>query len=340
MTPALTAVVPSAAVDWSRAHEDLALLVELGFQRVRLGLDWSAMQPRAGAVDDDRTEAVLAVAGTAREVGVDVWLTLCDGAVPHWFDDEGGFGDDRVAGHWWPRWVEAAADRFGDQIAGWVPLDDPASIADAMFPRDPRRHGDVVDTLVVAWRDSWRVLRGGPPIATSLGVHVVRPADQTVPAAEMARRLDQLRWNVWLRGLREGTIAIPGRADRELADLGGSCDLLGISVRPPAGATSPDDVRRWGDDVVTMAHRAAEDGPERPLAVTLVAAAADDARREKVVEAFVEASDAIRSDLPVEAFGIAPVLDTAGHHNGLVTVDRELKDSGHTVARWAAALAG
>jgi hypothetical protein len=331
--PALTAVVPSGAVDWHRIHDDVAQLAELGFDRVRLGVGWAAMQPRAGAVDDDRTEAVLAVAAAARSIGVELWLTLHDGSLPHWFDDEGGFTDDRIAGHWWPRWVEAAAERFGDHIAGWVPIEDPLGIADAAFPDDPRRHGDVVDTVLVAWRDSWRILRGGPPVATSLTLHVVRPADQTLPAAEAARRLDRLRFTVWLRGLREGRVAIPGRSERDLADLGGSCHELGIRVRPGADATDPDGAQRWADDVVLMAHRCAEDGPDRPLAITAVTAATDDRGRTRVVDAFADAAEAIRSDLRVASLGVAPVLDTARHRNGILTIDRELKDSGHGVAR-------
>ena len=67
-------------------------------------------------------------------------------------------------------------------------------------------------------------------MSTAIGVKTVRPADQTVQAAEAARRQEHLRWNLWLDALHDGTISIPGRADRELADLAGSCDVLGIVV--------------------------------------------------------------------------------------------------------------
>ena len=88
---------------------------------------------------------------------------------------------------------------------------------------------------------------------TSLDVAVVRPADESPAAAEAASRIDQLRWGVWLDGLREGTFAIPGRAERELADLAGACDIVGLAIR---------------DDAETVLYRAAEQGPERPLALT------------------------------------------------------------------------
>ena len=71
-----------------------------------------------------------------------------------------------------------------------------------------------------------------------------------------------------MRALRDGTITIPGRADRELADLAGSCDVLGI-------ATSD------AHDLEPLLHRTADMGPDRPLAVTFRPTGADiDARAE------------------------------------------------------------
>ena len=45
------------------------------------------------------------------------------------------------------------------------------------------------------------MLRGGPPIITAFGVEVVRPVDQTVQAGAAARRMDQIRWSLWLEAL-------------------------------------------------------------------------------------------------------------------------------------------
>jgi len=130
--------------------------------------------------------------------------------VPQWFDNEGGFGDAKFAGHWWPRWVEACAESFGDDIGGWVPIEHPLAVANRMFPKDPRRHGDVLDTLVSAWRDAWRVLRGGPPVITAFGLEIVRPVDQTIPAEHAAKRMDTIRFRLWLQGLRDRHGRHPG----------------------------------------------------------------------------------------------------------------------------------
>jgi hypothetical protein len=316
MTYPRGAVVPASQVDPDRAVEDVALFAELGATRVQLGLSWPALQPRAGGLDGDAVERYLAIAQAARGAGVELHLCLLDRGVPHWFDDEGGFADDRQAGHWWPRYVEACAEAFGDVVAGWVPIEHPLAIANRLFPDDPRRHGDVVANLVVAWRDAWRVLRGGDPVVTTaFGVETVRPADDSVPAAQTARRWDQLRWGVWLEGLRDGVSRIPGRADREIADLQGACDVLGIVVRHER-------------DALGHLHRAAEQGlAEKPLAITLLLPDGSDADRETVIERYVRECDEAASGLDLAAASVSPAFDDGTSQRGIVTRDRDVKDS-------------
>ena len=90
-------------------------------------------------------------------------------------------------------------------LPGRVPTDDPVGQAERAAVGDSSRHQATVHHLLVAWRDAWRILRGGPPVATALRLAVVRPADDTVAARNAARLEDRLRWSVWLRALRDGT---------------------------------------------------------------------------------------------------------------------------------------
>jgi len=310
-------VVPRSRLDRARFHEDLALLAGLGASTVRITLDWAWLQPKAGMFDGDAVEWYAGLLQQAATIGVGVQLTLLERDVPTWFDNDGGFTDARFAGHWWPRWVEGASERFGDGVAGWVPLDNPLAFANRVIPDDPRRHGELLDTLVVAWRDAWRLLRGGPPITTAIGVKTVRPVDQTIPAAEEARRQDQLRWALWLQGLHDGTISIPGRADRDLADLAGSCDVIGIVVA---------DV----DESLAAVLRAAEMGPDRPLAITLITPKGKDADRVTAVQRFELACGEAAEGAPLQAIAVSPTFDIDGHDDGIITVDRDVKDSAAT----------
>ena len=317
MTIARGVVIPGSHLDRLRAHEDIVLLGQLGATSIRIGVDWSWMQPSAGAVDGDAVEFYAALTQTARAANVSLQFTLLEREVPKWFDNDGGFADAKWAGHWWPRWVEACADTFGDDVGGWVPIEHPLSVANRLFPNDPRRHGEVLDTVVTAWRDAWRILHGGPPIITSFGLEIVRPVDQTIPAEHNAKRLDQIRFQLWLRGLRDGIATIPGRADREVADLAGSFDVLGLMVRHER-------------DTLGLLHRAAEqiELTGKPMTVTLATPAGTDADRELVIERFNAQSVEAATGLPLQAVLVTPTFDITGDERGLITRDRDLKDSG------------
>ncbi|MEO5725287.1 MAG: family 1 glycosylhydrolase [Ilumatobacteraceae bacterium] len=298
-----------------RVAEDIALAASLGFGIVRLDIPWAAAQPKPDTVNGDVTEALLGLAELARQSGVQPWFRLLQPQVPRWFDNDGGFTDARNAGHWWPRWVETAADVFGGAAAGWVPFEAPFAMARRLIPDDPRTHGELIDTLVTAWRDAWRLLRGGPPVMTALDVAVVRPDDDSPPAIEAAARFDQLRWGVWLDGLRDGLVSIPGRADRHVADLDGACDIVGLAVR---------------GDAETVLYRAAEQGPERPLALTFRPTGDNDAQRSAAVQTMWRGTRRAAAELALHSVTITPFADQLPGNDGIVTRDRELKDAGRS----------
>jgi len=325
----------------TRFVDDLEVLAANGVTDLRLGFDWSRLQPRAAmgvSLEGEWIEWYRDVMVAARRSGVDVWATLLESTVPRWFDDERGFSDARGAGRHWPRFVEGAAECFGDLVAGWFPIDDPLAVAARVEPHDPRRHGEVVDTVAVAWRDAWRILRGGPPVVASLGVRVIRPVDTSVPAAENARREDHLRWTTFQRGLRDGVLSIPGRADRVVDDLAGAADVIGVRIRVDLGddrRIDDESLRRWQERASTMLHRTAEATPDRPLVVAsflatrrgVVETAADAAT---LTEAFVRASDvAVIDGIPIGCRYLSPaVAADATQASGLLDWDRSPTPAG------------
>ena len=300
--------------DAERLADDLAFAAEVGITQVRMDVPWALAQPRSNTFDIGVFEHLATAAQQARALGLALWFRLLQVDVPHWFDDDGGFADDRTAGLWWPRWVEAVAANLGEVAAGWVPFEAPFALAARLMPHDPRRHGDVMHTLVVAWRDAWRVLggAGGPPVATSIDVTVERPTDPSEQALQEARRRDQLRWATWLSGLYDGVVRIPGRADRPLADLAGACDIVGLAVR---------------DGVEAALYRAAELAPPRPLLVTFRPTGSSDSEQADSVATMWRGVRRAAGDMDIVAVVAATLFDTPAHA-GLATADRRLKDSG------------
>ncbi len=253
----------------SRRDDDLDAIAELGVRAVRLSLDWARLQPRPRELDGEWVEWYSSLLTTARGLGLEPWLTLYDGSIPKWFDDEGGFGDAVAAGRWWPRWVEQVADQFGDAVAGWVPL------------------VGRIDNARPVWRDTWVALRGGRSVA--------RP------------------------------FALPH--DRQLLDASDqSCDLVGVLLEPMAtGSTAIDDriaereLERFGE----LLRMAAEEGPERPLAVaSFESSLLDPDSHGRVVELLRLAIDDVVSDgVDVEVAFVGPAVSIAENHLGLVDRD-------------------
>jgi hypothetical protein len=281
-------VVPEALDD------DVETVAGASLAHARLTLSWAATQPKPGVIDGGQVERVRSAIAALRSAGASAWVCLLSPDVPVWFDNEGGFTDARFTGHWWPRWVEQAADALGDDVDGWVPFEAPYAIANRIVPADPRRHGEVVDTLLVAWRDAWRILHGPRPIATSLDVRTVAIPRDDVPAAESARRDEHLRWRTWLRALRDGVVTIPGRADREVADLAGACDVLGIATSDAA-------------DVEALLHRTADEGPDRPLAVTFRPNGPDLDARAEIAHDVIDHLRGLTASLPLTRVTITDV---------------------------------
>lgn len=299
-------------------HDDLAFAAELGLNHVRFDAPWALAQPKAGALDGGVMEALAAAALEARRRGLQPWFRLLQPSIPLWFDNEGGFTDAKNAGRWWPRWIEHVAASLGTVAAGWVPIEAPFGMVQRLAPDDPRTQGELCDTLTVAWRDAWRILRGGPPVATSLDVAVERPTGPTQGHLDEARRREQLRWGLWLDGLAHGRVRIPGRADRELPDLAGACDVLGIAV---------------SSDVAAALDRCAEQGPERPLAITFRPLGTTDSECAQSISGMWRDARVVATSRAITSVTATPFLDSPAQAGGptrlgLATAERRVKDAG------------
>ena len=217
--------------------DDLADLASVSITDVRLAVRWPDLQPAADRWSGPAVEALTTAIAAVREAGLTPWLALLGRRTPNWFEDEGGFADAKTAGRWWPRYVEGVADRVGDQAGGWFPMVGPVGLAEHAFAgRDETVLAMGRRTLLVAWREAWRVLHGGPPVATAIGL---QPWDDE-----------------WPQALRTGEPVPNGLV---LEGLAGACDLLGGLLTVNRGSS--------GEALGELLVRLAAEGPDRPLAV-------------------------------------------------------------------------
>jgi hypothetical protein len=261
-------------------QDELAALASAAVTDVRINVPWTEIEPRAGQWSGEALEGIASAIATARNAGLQPWLALLGRRLPPWFEDDGGFTDERVA-RAWPRYVERVGDHVGDDVAGWFPMIDPPALAAAAFAgRDDTVVVAGERALVVAWRDAWRILRGPAPVATAIPV-------------------DDRRWPAVLRS------GEPTAAGLELEDLAASCDLWGavVTVGPDTDAES----------IAERLVQFAENGPDRPLAVTAELGGADDEARGGSASSLVDALRMTAGDGVALGAGFAfPLLGADG----------------------------
>ena len=270
----------------SRYPEDAALLAEHGLGAHVVTVDWARLEPAAGRIDGLEVERVRAQLSELRSAGVAPWACLFHTTLPGWFDDEGGFADDKARGAAWARWVDVAAQSLGDLVDTWLPLHDPVGWAwdglnSAVAPpgrQDAEAMARAVRGTVPAWRAAWRALRGGgPKVAWHVRLLDLHTADTTVPARQHVRLLDELLWGTVVAAQRDGLVSVPGLAEEQWSDLAGSGDLIAITApgalavadsgafHPYPAAAKVDDLGwgRWPEGLGHVLRRAAELLPNR-----------------------------------------------------------------------------
>lgn len=312
--------------------DDFAALAAAGVTDVRLPFDWSRWEPSEGQRDRDVVEWYGHVLDAAADAALGAWACLWEGPLPGWFADAGGWGDASAAGRQWPRFVERVADTYGDRLAGWVPFDRPVQrlelgwLTGARPPgrRDPARLAEVTRTLLAAWRDAWIVLRGGPPVATALGVEPVEPVGESPDAGEMAWRREHHRFRLWPWAFRDGVVAAPGLADWEVPGLVGAVDVLGVTVTFDASVAVDDHeradaaVERWVEQAGDLVRRLCDEAPARPTMLTVRLRRNDADGREAGANGLVRLVQAVAGEgVDVVGAWVEPGRD------GLLTPDRE-----------------
>jgi beta-glucosidase len=311
----------------TRYAEDFRLYAQFGLTHHRLSIEWARVEPEEGRRDGAAVEHYRELLSAARDAGVHPWVCLHHFTLPGWFAEtgEGGFRDDRARSYFWPRHVAFCAETFGDLVFGWKPINEPAAYAAVYaqggrpaLARDWRQVFDALGAILLAQRDAWRELRGGGrPVATVHNLSPVFRTAETVAAHRIAEGLEAAIWDVWMRADRDGVLALPGRAPREVPDLREACDVVGFSYysatgvdregrqQPyPSGArVGPLGYAPWSEGLGLVLRRLHDELPGRPLVVAEHGVGTDDD---------VWRCDVLRASLAVVEDAVADGVDVRG----------------------------
>ena len=109
---------------YNRFEEDFALAEHLGHNTIRLGIEWSRVQPKEGIYDEKALDHYEKMLRSAKAHGLAVFLTLHHFTSPQWFAEKGGFTKSSNLKYFLD-FCEKAAARLGDYADFWLTFNEP-----------------------------------------------------------------------------------------------------------------------------------------------------------------------------------------------------------------------
>jgi len=119
----------TATDHYHRMREDVALLKELGVDAYRFSISWPRVQPGGRGPGDPRGIAFYdALLDELVAAGIRPMATLHHWDTPAEIDDDGGW-TDRDTAYRFAEFARIAGEAFGDRVADWVTINEPATVA-------------------------------------------------------------------------------------------------------------------------------------------------------------------------------------------------------------------
>lgn len=117
---------------WVKWQEDTDLMVKMGLQIYRFGIEWARIQPREGVTDDTVIDRYRQELLLLKEKGIRPLLTIHHFTNPMWFENKGGFAK-RENLHHYLELVELTVRSFGDLCSDYITINEPNVYATNSF---------------------------------------------------------------------------------------------------------------------------------------------------------------------------------------------------------------
>jgi beta-glucosidase len=235
--------ISGIAVDhWNRFEEDHELLVTMGHQAFRFGIEWARIEPRRGEFSPAAVNHYRRMLESLRERGIKICLTLHHWVLPNWVATQNDWRNPDTVEQFL-RYVEFVVQQFGEFPELWITLNEPmvAALAGNLsgdFP--PQRRSlaafrQVVRNLLRAHAGAYRLIHRHHPDA-QVGIAMAYPHLQAWGSPGLAgwyertaMRLSKvIVYRAWDGSVRTGRFhPLFGRGRVE--GLRGSIDFAGIN---------------------------------------------------------------------------------------------------------------
>ena len=113
-----------ASDHWNRVAEDTRIMKGLGVNAYRLSLEWSRIEPTEGSFSAAALAHYRDEITRLRKAGIDPMVTLHHFSNPLWFEDSGGWTDERAVSRF-ERYAEHVVRALGDLVSTWVTINEP-----------------------------------------------------------------------------------------------------------------------------------------------------------------------------------------------------------------------
>jgi beta-glucosidase len=109
---------------YHRYRDDIALVKALGFNTLRMSIEWARIEPAPGEFSRTELEHYRRVLATCQEHGIKPFVTFSHFSTPRWFAADGGWENPRSP-ELFVRYCERAAQHLGDLMHASATFNEP-----------------------------------------------------------------------------------------------------------------------------------------------------------------------------------------------------------------------
>lgn len=113
-----------ACDQYNRYGEDFDILSELHLNAYRFSIEWSRIEPKEGAFDEEAIAHYRDVIAALRSRNIEPFVTLWHWTLPLWLSQKGGTAAGTFPSHF-ERYAKKIAETLGSEITYWITLNEP-----------------------------------------------------------------------------------------------------------------------------------------------------------------------------------------------------------------------